>query len=91
MFVVPSGGNCQLIALDNTEGKYKSAASAFNRVLEQNVDTDILVFCHQDIIFLEGFVERIVQICSEYPEVLFGAAGVKILVILAYLQELFLE
>lgn len=75
---ISSGGiNCELIALNNVDGKYRSAASAFNSVLEKNIDTDVMVFCHQDIIFLEGSIDRIVQVCCEAPNALFGAAGVR--------------
>lgn len=68
---------CKIFAIDNTKNKFSSAAKAYNYALRHVTKAEVLVFCHQDILFLEHSIEDIIQVCLEYPETLFGAAGVK--------------
>lgn len=69
----------KLFALDNTGGKYKSAASAFNYALSKADirEAEVIVFCHQDIVFLGNSLDTIYNICHVNPNMLIGAAGVK--------------
>lgn len=74
------GGNaetCEVIGLDNTSNYFSSAAEAYNYAFDHYCNADVLVFCHQDIIFLEGSIERVIELCMREKNTLFGAAGVK--------------
>lgn len=67
----------ETIFIDNTKGKYKSAAEAYNREFEK-AKGDILLFSHQDIIFeKEDFIEQIEKIFSEKTNSMIGLAGIK--------------
>ncbi len=64
--------------MDNRGNKlFRSAAEGYNFALDQFRDGDVLVFCHQDIIFLPDALKTIYRLCRENPNTLFGAAGVK--------------
>lgn len=65
------------IALDNTQGRFSSAAQAYNFALSTQCTGDIFVFCHQDILFSENELERIAELCTKEDNTLFGAAGVE--------------
>lgn len=69
----------KLYAIDNTAGKFKSAASAFNYALKEKIvrSAEVLIFCHQDIIFKKNSLEVIYSICKENHQILIGAAGVE--------------
>lgn len=75
--VEDTGIRCEVIALDNTENRFASAAEAYNYVIEQGCDAEVFVFCHQDIIFLNHAVLDLYRCCTEQPMALFGAAGVE--------------
>lgn len=64
-----------MIAIDNREGKYKSAASALNYGASV-AKGDYLVFAHQDIeIFDDRFLETICKHFQEYGPSIIGVAG----------------
>ena len=71
-----SGVKWNIIGIDNTENSFKSAAEAYNYALKKS-NGDCVVFCHQDILFLEGSLATIAQKCLSFPKTLWGAAGVK--------------
>lgn len=66
-----------IIALDNTQRQFSSAAQAYNHALSMHCTGDIFVFCHQDILFPENELQRIAELCAKEENTLFGAAGVK--------------
>ena len=66
----------EVIALDNTRGRFKSAAEAYNYALDNLCGAKCVVFCHQDIIFKEHSLQDIYDICSVNDRTLIGAAGV---------------
>lgn len=64
--------------LDNRGNRlYHSAAEGYNDTLEHPLESEVIVFCHQDIIFLPGALQTIYRLCSENKSTLFGAAGVR--------------
>ncbi len=64
--------------LDNRSNRlYHSAAEGYNDALDHSIEGEVVIFCHQDIIFLPGALETIYQLCRENRDTLFGAAGVK--------------
>lgn len=65
------------VGIDNTDNKFTSAASAYNYSIKSLCNGDIYVFCHQDIVFNEGVLEKIEEICSKEKNWLIGAAGVR--------------
>ena len=66
-----------LIALDNTGKAYSSAAAAYNHALRGGYcRSEVVIFCHQDIVFLEGCLENIYNTCRRQPRCLYGAAGI---------------
>lgn len=71
--------SCQFFIIDNRgNNKYKSAASAYNHVLDKMPEAKVFIFCHQDIIFLNKAIQEIYNLCINDPNTLFGAAGVNI-------------
>lgn len=71
-----SGIKWKIIGMDNTSNRYKSAAEAYNCALKKSF-SECVIFCHQDILFLEGSIATIVEKCLCFPQILWGAAGVK--------------
>ena len=70
--------SCKVIAIDNRDNmSFSSAAAAYNSVLALSPEAEVLVFCHQDIVFLNNSLLDIFSICKKEPFTLFGAAGVK--------------
>lgn len=68
----------QTVCINNIDNQgFTSAAAAYNHAVEHLCDADIYVFCHQDIVFLDGIFERIIELCKGETHTLFGAAGVK--------------
>ena len=65
------------IGLDNREKRFSSAAEAYNHAIAAESLAEVLVFCHQDIIFLEGSLKRIYELCIRSEQALYGAAGVR--------------
>lgn len=66
----------QLIGIDNTFGKFKSAAGAYNSVLK-DIMGDTVVFCHQDIAFSdEMFLHNIENELTKHPDTVVGLAGI---------------
>jgi len=66
----------ELIGIDNTDGKFKSMASAYNAVLN-NAHGEYVLFCHQDIDFLSK--DSLALICgylTNHPSELVGFAGI---------------
>lgn len=74
---VPENLEYACIPLDNTKNEFKSAAKAYNYAVENLCDAEVIIFCHQDIVFYEGAVEKIYKYCLEDKNCLFGAAGVE--------------
>ena len=69
---------CSFHIIDNNgNGRFSSAASAYNSFLDQSIEAEVYVFCHQDIIFLHEALQTMYRLCMEDPMVLYGAAGVK--------------
>ncbi len=70
--------SCVFFTIDNCENKrFSSAAAAYNSVLDSIPDAEVLVFCHQDIIYLKHSLQDIYTLCMKEPLTLFGAAGVE--------------
>ena len=65
------------ILLDNTSGRFSSAASAYNYALKYLCEAECIVFCHQDILFHEGSLQTIYDCCMEEQTTLWGAAGIE--------------
>ena len=65
-----------VVALDNRNDKYKSASEAYNYAVRNLCETQIIIFCHQDIIFFEGAIKNYYNCCNKNHNCLFGAAGV---------------
>lgn len=69
--------NIEFILIDNTTSVFASAAAALNFGVRKST-TDILVFLHQDIEFLQDdALAYIVEYITNNPKSLVGAAGVK--------------
>ena len=66
----------RVIPLDNTQGRFPSAANAYNYALDHLCEAECIVFCHQDILFHEGSVQTIYDCCSMEQTTLWGAAGI---------------
>ena len=68
---------CQFFAIDNRDNKrFSSAAAAYNSFLDNMPDVDVIIFCHQDILFLKDTIKNIYSLCEAQPNTLFGSAGV---------------
>ena len=66
----------EFYGLDNTTNKYSSAASAYNEAINNlSSENDILVFCHQDLIFKANTLEKIYNLCINDNNSVYGAAG----------------
>lgn len=66
----------ELIGIDNTDGKFKSMASAYNAVLN-DIHSDYVLFCHQDIDFLShDSLKLIYEYLVDHPFELVGFAGI---------------
>lgn len=66
----------KIIGVDNTRNKFKSAAEAYNYAMKKSAG-ECVIFCHQDVLFLERSLYTIAEKCLNFPNVLWGAAGVK--------------
>ncbi|HCW23728.1 MAG TPA: hypothetical protein DGX96_08835 [Lachnospiraceae bacterium] len=66
----------RLMLIDNRQGRFSSAAGAYNGILDQ-VDTPYVVFCHQDVLFTgTDLLERFLKYLSEIKEGdILGVAG----------------
>lgn len=65
----------ELILVDNSEGKFKSASSALNYGASQATKT-FLMFVHQDIIFEdESSLEKLFTFLKNHPDSVIGVAG----------------
>lgn len=66
----------EFYGIDNTTNKYSSAASAYNEAIKNicNED-DILLFCHQDLIFKSNTINMFYNLCTSDANTVFGAAG----------------
>lgn len=72
---------CNLILINPAEKRFRSAAEAFNKTIEQQKNElgDILVFCHQDIAFdNSSFLDSIITELSDEPEQILGFAGMDV-------------
>ena len=67
----------EIIPLDNRQNRFKSAAEAYNYAIDNLCNGECLIFCHQDIVFYDGAVEKIYNFCKNNQNTLCGAAGVK--------------
>lgn len=73
--------NAELIAIDNTKNKY-SAAQALNAGVKE-AKNNIIVCCHQDIIFPENWADKLIKNIQKVKELsrnkmgIVGTAGVK--------------
>lgn len=65
------------VQLDNRSHRFSSAAEAYNYAIENYMDCDVAVFCHQDVRFSAKTIDRVINACLEEPNCLFGAAGVE--------------
>ncbi len=63
------------IGLDNTGAQYSCAAQAYNYALQSLCHSEVIVFCHQDIVFEDGALATIYELCVEEPHTLWGTAG----------------
>ncbi len=63
------------ILLDNTSGRFSSAAQAYNYALCHECKSEVIIFCHQDIVFYENAVIAVYNLCQKNENVLYGAAG----------------
>ena len=85
-----SGVQWRIIGINNTENAFQSAAEAYNHALAE-ISGDCVVFCHQDVLFLENSLRTIAEKCLLFPNVLWGAAGVrkagKVISNMAVIQE----
>ena len=66
----------ELILINNNIEKYKSAAEAYNKE-GVKAKGDIIIFCHQDIVFDEGALKKIQNIFEKKSDIILGAAGIK--------------
>lgn len=65
----------KLIGIDNREGIYKSASSAYNAVLP-SIDTEYCVFLHQDIAFDQcDFLEQVENFLRNNKNSIYGFCG----------------
>ncbi len=65
------------VLIDNSQRNFSSASSALNTGILKS-KTDVLVFLHQDIEFLEANVlEKIYDFALKNKNIIFGAAGVQ--------------
>lgn len=62
------------ILIDNRKNVFKSAVEAYYSVLPI-VATEIVCFCHQDIIFYENAINDIIQALNRKKDIIVGAAG----------------
>lgn len=65
-----------VFGLDNRCGDYASAAMAYNYAIEKLCESDVIVFCHQDIIWKAKAIDTVYNICIADKNSLFGAAGI---------------
>lgn len=64
--------------IDNRDNRsFQSAAAAYNFSIGRNSAAEVLVFCHQDLLFLEGAIDTIYRLCVNNRNTLYGAAGVR--------------
>ena len=86
-----SGVCWKIIGVNNTENTFRSAAEAYNHALKKEVSGECIVFCHQDVLFLENSLRTIAEKCVMFPNVLWGAAGTrkagKVISNMAVIQE----
>lgn len=69
--------NIEFISIDNTGRRFSSAAAALNYGSSQ-ATTDICIFLHQDIAFLENdALQFIIDYLDQHPNAVIGSAGVK--------------
>lgn len=73
----PSDITYSFIGIDNTSGAFLSAAAAYNYAINNLSDAEVCIFCHQDIVFKEGALQKAYRLCMENKTRLIGAAGVK--------------
>lgn len=65
----------QLIAMDNRERAWSSAAAAYNHAVDV-AESDVVLFSHQDIVFLDGsFISEFIEKVRENHDLLVGVAG----------------
>ena len=70
--------SCELVLIDNSNNKFKSAASALNYGASK-VKTKYVLFSHQDICFLnDNSLEEIYNYMVKYSNAIIGVAGVKL-------------
>ena len=63
------------LIIDNSKGKYKSAAEAYNKEIK-NKECDIIIFAHQDFGFKSSnSIEKIISIFEDNEKILLGLAG----------------
>lgn len=53
----------KLLSINNVNNCFASAASAYNYVLDTMKDCDIYIFSHQDIIFGDGVLDKVREVC----------------------------
>lgn len=67
--------NVQLVAIDNREKAWPSAASAYNYAVGA-AESDVILFSHQDIVFLDAsFVSEFIDEVRRNHDLLVGVAG----------------
>ena len=71
-----SGVQWNIIGVDNTKNSFRSAAEAYNQAFK-NSTGECVIFCHQDVLFLEKSLSAIAEKCLNFPHTLWGAAGVE--------------
>lgn len=69
--------NVEYILIDNSGQRFKSASEALNYGVSKATG-EVIVFLHQDIVFLDSFqLENIYYFALNNKNVIFGSAGVK--------------
>ena len=71
-----SDSEIKIVGIDNRNNQFSSAASAYNYALQNLCEAEVIVFCHQDIIWKSGALSDIYCACINDNNTLFGAAGV---------------
>ena len=61
--------------MDNRERAWSSAAAAYNHAVDV-AESDVVLFSHQDIVFLDGsFISEFIEKVRENHDLLVGVAG----------------
>lgn len=64
-----------VIGMDNSSGTFPSAAHSYQMALKEFSTSQVLIFCHQDVVFGEGAVEKMVDCVLREGNAVVGVAG----------------